>query len=66
MDVLGLRAEEARRRLAAAGVTEVEVVETAPPRGRVQGEMRVVRAREDARGTTLVVAAFPRLPDEVR
>ena len=56
--VLGQPLEEAMRRLAEAGVTEIEVAETAPPRARKPaGPRRVVRQRTTAQGVSLVVAA---------
>ncbi len=45
-DLIGLQAEEARRRLEAAGEPVGAVVETKPPRPVVlEGPFRVVRAR---------------------
>jgi hypothetical protein len=61
IDVLGLSVAEARRRLHAAGVTEVVEVMTAPPRGAGEGQARVVRQRAGDEGGELVVAVFPRL-----
>jgi len=61
VDVLGLPLAEARRRLAEAGVTVVEEAVTAPPRGAVAGETRVVRQRRRDETVALVVAAFPHI-----
>jgi len=56
--VLGLPLAEAERLLSEAGVGEVEVKETAPPRARwPEGPLRVVRQRETERGVSLLVAA---------
>jgi hypothetical protein len=56
--VLGQTREEAERRLSAAGVTEIEVTRTAPPRGpHLVGPPRVVRQRGSGAGVSLVVAA---------
>lgn len=61
MDVLGLPIEEACRRLREAGVREVREEWTAPPRGRVEGVARVVRARVQDQVPFLVVATFAEL-----
>ena len=53
--LLGLPLEEALRILAEAGI-QPEVEETAPPRGRRDGSLRVVRCRNE--GRHLTVAAF--------
>jgi beta-lactam-binding protein with PASTA domain len=65
-DVLGLSAEEAQTRLRDAGVFEVRVTQTAPPRGAIAGEGRVVRVRMVGPAIELVVAAFPQLQGELR
>lgn len=58
-DVLGLRVEEARRRLQEAGWTVAEG-RTAPPRGGTPGgNERVVRVNRAGERHSLVVAAFP-------
>ncbi len=59
-DMLGLEIAEARRRLETAGVREVGVVATTPPRGGTPGgNERVVRVSRTGGSCALVVAAFP-------
>jgi hypothetical protein len=52
VDVIGLELEDARRRLQAAGVTDVSISETRPPMPHVQlnGPLRVVRQRLTSTG----------------
>ncbi len=63
--VVGRELEQARRLLQAAGVTHVEVTETAPPARRSPtGPLRVVRQRATEQGVSLVVAASVPPPQE--
>lgn len=56
IDVTGLELDEARARLAAAGVVVRAVTETVPPRAVVlSGPYRVVRVRSDGAAVDLVV-----------
>jgi hypothetical protein len=55
--VLARRLDAARRILAEAGVTVLSVTQTSPPKGPDSGPLRVVRAREEAEGVHLLVAA---------
>ncbi|HXF82992.1 MAG TPA: PASTA domain-containing protein [bacterium] len=55
-DVVGLELEEARRRLAAAGLSVRSVTETRPPHPvELIGPLRVVRVRRDGAAVDLVV-----------
>lgn len=65
LDVLGLKAPEARRRFEEAGLGVDEAV-TAPPRGTAGGCLRVVAQRGTSERAVLIVAAFPQLPVEAR
>lgn len=61
--VLGLPVEEARAQLAATGPQAVTWRRTAPPRGAVGEEERVVQVRPGpGAGLTVVTAFFPALP----
>ena len=51
MNLLGLRHEEALRRLREAGI-EPQVLYTAAPGGQAEGAYRVVRVREEGRELT--------------
>ena len=54
----GLPLETALRRLESEGLTDIQIIETVPPRGNApRGNLRVVRARDG--GRTLTVARFP-------
>jgi hypothetical protein len=56
VDVIGLELEEARRRLAAAGVTVAAVTETRPPqRAELSGDLRVIRVRLSGETADVVV-----------
>ncbi len=60
-DLIGLDAEDARARLAAAGEQIGAEVETKPPRPVVlAGPLRVVRARRDADGRVELVVTRER------
>lgn len=62
-DVIGLDLEEARRRLAAAGVRIATVVETRPPKPvELAGGLRVVRVRAGGEGADVVVTRERYLP----
>ena len=56
VDVIALELEDARSRLAAAGLTIREVSETRPPqRAELAGELRIVRLRAAGDAVDLVV-----------
>ena len=56
VDVIGLELEDARGRLAAAGVTVATVTETRPPqRAELSGDLRVVRLRLSGERADVVV-----------
>lgn len=57
-DVLGLPIDEARTRLKAAGVVDIVEQYTAPPRGAIEGQARVVRQRLVDRQVQLVLTNF--------
>lgn len=60
-DVLGLPLEEAQMRLKEAGCDNLAEQGTAPPKGAIAGQPRVVRQRTVDRQIQLVVANFPLL-----
>lgn len=60
-DVLGLALGEARQRLMDAGLGSVAEESTAPPRGAIEGQARVVRQRLVNQRVHLVLANFPLL-----
>ena len=54
----GLPLETALRRLESEGLTDIQIIETVPPRGNApRGNLRVVRAKNG--GQRLTVARFP-------
>lgn len=63
IDVIALDLEEARRRLAAAGLDIATVVETRPPQpAALSGGLRVVRVRAGGAGADVVVTRERYLP----
>lgn len=55
-DVIALTLEDARRRLAASGLTVRSVTETRPPqRAELVGDLRVVRVRVEGDAADLIV-----------
>lgn len=63
MDVLGLPLDLARQRLRDAGFVQISEQTTAPPRGPIAGQVRVVQQRTGrADEIVLVTASFPTPP----
>lgn len=64
-DVIGVGIEQARSRLAEAGIAVVGEAVTAPPRRPLlEGEWRVVQLKQSGPGVVLVTALFPVLADK--